>query len=142
MEKVDIVRLEKSPEGTFGVLRLGGQIFCVTLEPPDKGNVPDTSCIPAGRYACKRVNSPTFGPTYEITGVPGRSHILFHQGNVSRDTRGCILLGRHFGVLGQERGVVQSRSVFAEFMDRCRGEQAFQFEIVEPCLEDSCRKYA
>jgi hypothetical protein len=141
MEKVDIVRLEKSPEGTFGVLRLGGQIFCVTLEPPDKGNAPDISCIPPGRYACKRVNSPAFGPTFEITGVPGRSHILFHQGNLSSDTRGCVLLGRHFGLLGQERGVVQSRSAFAEFLARCQGEQAFQFEIVEPFLEDSSRKY-
>ena len=138
MEKVDIIRLEKSREGTFGVLRLNGQVFCVTLEPPDLGNAQGLSCIPPGQYTCTRVDSPTFGPTFEITGVPGRSHILFHQGNVVRDTHGCVLLGRHFGQLGSDRGVMQSRSALTEFLERCQGEHAFQFEISEQCPEDSC----
>lgn len=138
MEKVDIVRLEKSREGTFGVLRLGGRVFCVTLEPPDLGNRRDVSCIPAGRYACRRVNSPVFGPTFEITGVPGRSHILFHPGNVVRDTRGCVRLGRRFGQVGQDRAVIESRPAVAEFLDRCLAVAGFDFEIREACTEGSC----
>ena len=138
MEKVEIIRVEKGHDGTFGVLRLGGRVFCVTLEPPDRGNQRDRSCIPAGRYVCRRVDSPAFGPTFEITGVPGRTHILFHAGNVVRDTRGCVLLGRHFGQVGEDRGVVQSRSAVAEFLARCSGENGFEFEIREACPEAAC----
>ncbi|WFS62427.1 DUF5675 family protein [Pseudodesulfovibrio thermohalotolerans] len=131
MRNVDIMRLEKGEEGTFGVLRLDGRVFCVTLEPPERGNRVGVSCIPAGAYTCNRVESPAFGRTFEVADVPGRTHILFHAGNVARDTRGCILLGRRFGVIGSERGVLDSRVAFGEFLDRCSGERAFRFEIAE-----------
>jgi hypothetical protein len=129
MEKLDIFRLEKSRSGTFGVLRVDGEVFCVTLEPPDLGNLPEVSCIPAGEYVCRRVESPSFGTTFEIGGVPGRDHILFHQGNVVSDTRGCVLLGRSFGMLGAERAVVQSRPTFREFLDRCGDARRFTVSI-------------
>ena len=48
IEKAEIVRLEKSADGTFGVLRLDGKVFCVTLELPDRGNKVNVSCIPVG----------------------------------------------------------------------------------------------
>jgi hypothetical protein len=131
MRKIDITRLEKSEEGTFGVLRLDGRVQCVTLEPPERGNRVGVSCIPAGTYTCRRVDSPTFGPTFEVADVPGRTAILFHQGNVARDTHGCILLGSRFGRLGPERGVLDSRAAFAEFLDRCADERVFQFTIEE-----------
>jgi len=131
MKKVDIVRLEKTEEGTFGVLRVDGRVQCVTLEPPERGNRVDVSCIPAGTYVCRRVDSPTFGLTFEVTDVPGRTAILFHRGNMVRDTRGCILLGRRFGRLGAERGVLDSRAAFGEFLDACADERSFAFEIAE-----------
>jgi len=131
MKKVDIMRLEKSEEGTFGVLRLDGRVQCVTLEPPERGNRIGVSCIPVGTYTCRRVDSPTFGRTSEVADVPGRTAILFHQGNVARDTHGCILLGSRFGRLGTERGVLDSRAALREFLDHCSGEPTFQFEIAE-----------
>lgn len=133
MEKVDVVRLEKSDGATFGVLRMDGEVFCVTLEPPDRGNRVGESCIPAGTYDCRRVESPSFGPTFEITDVPGRSHILFHQGNLAGDTEGCVLLGRNYGVLGGERGVTQSRPAFREFLSRFNGRDSFRLEVSESC---------
>lgn len=133
MEKIDIVRLEKGSEGTFGVLRVDGEVFCVTLEPPDRGNRVDVSCIPAGEYVCRRVDSPAFGATFEVCDVPGRSQILFHQGNVAGDTRGCVLLGRSFGLLGSERAVVQSRTTFRDFLARCADAKSFAFAIEERC---------
>nr|WP_287411431.1 DUF5675 family protein [Pseudodesulfovibrio sp.] len=133
MEKVEIVRLEKGKEGTFGVLRFNGQVLCVTLEPPDRGNQPDKSCIPAGEYLCNRVDSPSFGRTYEVSDVPGRSHILFHPGNVVGDTHGCVLLGRNFGFLEGSRGVMQSRSAFREFLDRLGGQRFFVVRVEERC---------
>ena len=133
VEKVEIVRLEKGFDGTFGVLRLDGKVFCVTLELPDLDNEANISCIPAGAYTCRRVDSPAFGRTFEISDVPGRSHILFHAGNVADDTQGCVLLGRYFGLLGQSRGVLQSRLTFRDFLERCSEVESFQFYIEEKC---------
>lgn len=135
MKRVEVIRLEKGQDGTFGVLRLDGQVLCVTLEPPDKGNKRDVSCIPAGEYICKRVESPSFGTTFEVTGVPNRSHILFHQGNVVNDTHGCVLLGTRFGTLGQERGVLQSRNALHTFLKRCGDADGFGIVINEHCQE-------
>lgn len=135
MEKIDIVRLEKGVAGTFGVLRMDEKVFCVTLEPPDRGNEVNVSCIPAGEYVCKRIDSPAFGPTFEIADVPGRTHILFHQGNVVADTRGCVLLGRSYGMLGTERGVVQSRPTFRDFLERCSGVDRLVVTIEDRCQE-------
>jgi hypothetical protein len=130
-----LIRLEKGDHGTFGVLRSGGDVFCLTLEPPDRENIPQISCIPSGRYVCRRVASPRFGLTFEITDVPGRSHILFHRGNVAADTSGCVLLGSRFGVLGRARGVLDSGTAFAAFMERCAGRDEFILVIDEACGE-------
>lgn len=133
MKRAELIRLEKGAEGTFGVLRLDGQVFCVTLEPPDRGNVEDVSCIPPGRYACRRVDSPRFGVTFEVADVPGRSHILLHPGNVTDDTRGCVLLGKRFGRLRGHRAVLDSGTTFAEFMARCGETEDFDFIVEEVC---------
>lgn len=135
VEKIELIRLEKGISGTFGVLRMDGQVFCVTLEPPDRNNEPDVSCIPSGNYACHRVESPRFGTTFAVTDVPERDHILFHSGNIAGDTHGCVLLGREFGLLRGDRAVLNSGRTFARFMKRCHGTKAFQLTIEEACGE-------
>jgi hypothetical protein len=137
LEKMDIIRLEKQESGTFGVVRLNGRVLCLSLEPPDRGNAPDVSCIPPGRYTCRRVDSPRFGRTFEITGVPERTHILFHQGNVAADTRGCVLLGSRFGRLGRERALLESSAAFAAFMDNLGENDEFDLAVREACGEAS-----
>ncbi|WP_419786284.1 DUF5675 family protein [Pseudodesulfovibrio sp.] len=131
IESMELVRIEKSNDGTFGVLRLDGHVFCVTLEPPDRGNAQDVSCIPAGRYRCRRVDSPHFGTSFEITDVPGRSHILLHAGNVAADTRGCVLLGREFGAVAGQRGVLHSVAAMDRFMECCEGGDTMELIIRE-----------
>ena len=116
MKTVALIRLEKSDQGTFGVLKLDGAVFCVTLEPEDRNNAANVSCIPEGEYLARRVNSPRFGETFEITGVPDRSHILFHAGNVEGDTHGCVLLGRSYGRLRGDRAVLNSGDTFKAFL--------------------------
>lgn len=133
--RADIIRLETGAEGTFGVLRMDGRVFCVTLEPPDRDNRRNASCIPAGEYVCRRVESPRYGVTFEVTGVPGRSNILFHPGNVSGDTRGCVLLGNHFGLLRGDRGVLNSGRTFARFMDNLGQDASFTLSIDDRCGE-------
>ena len=137
IEKVELIRLEKGASGTFGVLRLDGKVFCVTLEPSDNGNIRNASCIPVGLYRCRRVDSPRFGPTFEVADVPDRSHILFHPGNVSGDTQGCVLLGKYFGLLQGDRAVLNSGRTFNQFMEQCLDVESFSFAIEETCQTGS-----
>ncbi|QJB56163.1 DUF5675 family protein [Pseudodesulfovibrio sp. zrk46] len=129
VNKVELLRLERSGEGTFGVLRVDERVFCVTLEPPDRGNKVNVSCIPAGEYQCRRVDSPRFGRTFEVKGVPGRSHILLHSGNMVEDTSGCVLLGSRFGLLRGNRAVLESGRAFSGFMEKCSGVEVFPFVV-------------
>jgi len=71
--------------GTFGTIQEENQPpFALTLEREWHLNERNISCIPAGNYQCKRVQSPKFGNTFEVKDVPHRSHILFHKGNPLR----------------------------------------------------------
>lgn len=96
-------RFEHSEHHTFGILTLydenqgkQGQLF--TLELPLSGNRRNESCIMPGMYLVERHQSPSKGDCYrvrELDGqhVEGRTHILIHKGNYTRDTLGCILPG-------------------------------------------------
>ena len=119
---LELLRIESSASGVFGVLRVDGRAFCLTLEPPDRGNQRDVSCIPDGEYVLRRTVSPRFGETFALQSVPGREHILLHPGNTQEDTRGCILPGQSFGALPRGRGVLRSRAAFAELMARLEGQ--------------------
>lgn len=126
-----IIRLEEAEDGTFGALMIRGYVFCVTLEPPDKDNQQNISNIPPGEYICKRVDSPKYGDTFEINGVPDRSHVLFHSGNVLRHTKGCVLLGRKWGVLKGDRAILNSGLTFSQFMREMDGISECKLEIIE-----------
>ena len=65
----------------------------LTLELPDLGNQKNISCIPEGKYIVHRIYSPKFGNCFHLQDVPGRTAILIHRGNYTKDTRGCILVG-------------------------------------------------
>lgn len=119
---LELLRIESSSAGVFGVLRVDGRAFCLTLEPPDRNNLPEVSCIPAGEYGLRRTVSPRFGETFIVEAVPGRDHILLHPGNTPADTHGCILPGQAYGVLPEGRGVLRSRAAFAELMARLEGQ--------------------
>ncbi|BBD08762.1 putative uncharacterized protein [Desulfovibrio ferrophilus] len=131
MPIVELIRLEEAPLGSFGVLRMNKEVVCVTLEPPDKLNAQDVSSIPAQQYLCARVDSPRFGNTFQVQDVPGRTRVLFHSGNTVEDTRGCVLLGTSYGMLGQERGVLGSRNAFNLFMENLSGVDGFHLTILE-----------
>jgi hypothetical protein len=95
-----LTRVQSLETGTYGLLHVvGGAPFAVTLELPWEENRRRESKIPDGHYRCARVHSPKFGDTFEVTGVPGRSAILFHRGNYLRDTEGCILVANAFADL-------------------------------------------
>jgi len=126
-----IIRVDSTDEETFGVLLIDGQVFCVTLELPWRDNKEDISCIPAGLYGCKRVKSPKHGMTFEVCGVFARTDILFHVGNRPTNTKGCILLGRTYNILSEDRAVLFSKRAVINFMERMTNIDECELEIVE-----------
>lgn len=126
-----IIRLEESFQGTFGVFLICSQVFCVTLEPTDKFNERNISSIPAQQYTCKKIRSPRFGETFEIADVPGRSHVLFHKGNVGSSTAGCVLLAQYFGKLQGNRAILNSGATFKKFMEIMKDVDTFNLTIRE-----------
>jgi len=132
---LELIRLEEDTDyGTFGILKINKVVFCVTLEPHDEGNAPFVSSIPAQQYLCKRVVSPKFGETFEVTNVPNRSSILFHAGNAKGDTTGCVLLGEHFGKLRaytETRGILNSGKTMQGFLYMTRGRNVLHLTIRE-----------
>ena len=128
---VRLIRLEESNQGTFGVLIICSQVFCVTLEPSDWLNEQNISSIPAQQYTCMRIRSPQFGETFEIIDVPGRSHALFHAGNRIKNTKGCIILAQYFGKLYGDRAVLNSGKTFKKFMEVMKDINSFNLTIKE-----------
>lgn len=126
-----LVRISESGEGTFGALKLNERPFCVTLEPPDRLNEVQVSQIPAGQYICKRVKSPKFGDTWEVTNVPHRSNVLIHAGNVVEHTAGCIIVGSSYGKLKGDWAVLNSGNTFKDFMTETAGADELHLTIVE-----------
>jgi len=129
MKQLQLIRLPQHPDGTFGVLLDEGTPFCLTLERRWLENKVGESCIPLGRYTCRRVDSPKFGDTFEVTHVPGRTAILIHKGNLMEDTHGCIILGEQYEPLGDETAVLSSGKAFSEFLARMAGENEFELRI-------------
>lgn len=120
MKSLHLLRVAYRTDGTPGVLLDGGDTpFALTMERPWLDNAVGKSCIPVGMYTCRRVQSPKFGNTFEVTGVPGRSAILFHKGNIDDDSHGCILVGEEFAVWNDGSvSIARSGYGYTEFMDR------------------------
>lgn len=128
---ITIKRVSYLPEGTLGVILQDNVPFALTAELPWLNNLPSKSCIPTGKYVCKRVQSPKFGDTFEITNVPKRKNILFHKGNVpKKDSKGCILIGEQFEMMGLNVAVIASGKGYGEFMERMKDVDGFELEIV------------
>lgn len=96
----------KSTPGRLEIL--GDPLWLHTLELPLGDGLPG-SAIPPGMYLIMMTHSPKFSPDShfrmvagqlgletlmpEVVGIPNRSEIRIHWGNVVEDTDGCILIG-------------------------------------------------
>ena len=92
-----LIRNTFSNNSTIGELFINGERICDTLENPFINNERNISCIPEGEYKV-RLRLPRESATREylhllVKDVPNRDWILFHRGNTSKDTSGCILVG-------------------------------------------------
>lgn len=70
---------------------------CHILELPWKSNQSNISCIPLGEYQVMPHTSEKFKKCFLVNGVTGRTAILIHSGNTTKDTHGCLLPGRKKG---------------------------------------------
>jgi hypothetical protein len=132
MLRLILRRFDHGKDYTYGLLTHPDMgILAATLENPWKNNEPYISCIPTknGFYLCKRIHSPRFGDTFKVTNVDGRTHILFHKGNTEPDTKGCILLGSYFGIMGGKRAIFNSKKAFDDFMKIVGGLEEFELDI-------------
>lgn len=134
--------------GVFGHLSLydeaGKRIgFWHTVEDDWLDNKANQSCVPAGRYLCKRTIFHKHGyATFEITGVPGRDLCLFHVANSEEDVQGCVGLGTRKGSIKvhdedapgrpetEKWSVADSKTAFNQFMNLLAGVDEFWVEVL------------
>ena len=137
MPKATLYRIRSRDDGTFGVLVTKGGFGCVTVELPWRKNKGWVSCIPAGEYEFKLVNSPKHGECYEAVKVPGgRSHIQIHSANWAGDKakgfksqlHGCIAPGREIRKITGQYGVTNS-SVTTVALEQALGKKPFELTI-------------
>ena len=130
MKRVIIKRLETSDAGTFGILVVD-DLALHTGELPHRLNRRMVSCIPAGRYRCRRTWSPKFKRRlYWVTKVRNRYGIRIHSANWVGDRRkgfrsqvlGCITLGMDRGKIYGQEAVIASRRAVRRFEQHMGGE--------------------
>lgn len=132
-----LIRDISAVDGIFGRLLLdSGDLLCVTLEhaylEPDGSYTPK---IPTGKYICVRglhrlPKMVSEFSTFEITNVFKYTGLLFHVGNVNRDSSGCILLGKDIVEIdSNERMINHSKATFKYFMTKLSGINSFDIEI-------------
>lgn len=123
-----LVRFAYTPNGTLGRFSFDSKTL-YSVERPWLQNQPNISCIPEGFYKCRRVDSPKFGDTFEVTGVPNRTHILFHVANHMDDLQGCIGLGARLAP--QDYRVMDSRVAMSIFLTDLEGKDAFDLYVTQ-----------
>lgn len=68
-----------------GRVYLDNDFFAYSLES-------EAHTFPDGKYSLMGRKSPSFKKNKVYIDVPGRSNIMFHGGNTTEDTKGCILV--------------------------------------------------
>lgn len=131
-----LVRKQFTGDGVFSELTgEDGSPFAFTLEhaygDEEEGWEPK---IPSGTYECVRgqhqlLHGEAF-ETFEVTGVPGHSNILFHAGNFDQDSEGCILVGARIALISKHLMITESKATFRRFMDAQAGLESFTITIL------------
>ena len=104
------------------------ELICCTMERPWLKNKVNVSCIPAGTYKLKPVNSPKFGKTYQVCDVVGRTHILIHKANKPSELHGCIAPVSSYGILDEEWAGFSSKRAYNNLM-ALLGDSEHELEI-------------
>lgn len=99
--KIEVNRIFKASNYTIGELSVNNNYVCDTLEDKvrvDGEKVYAETAIPTGTYTLVLSYSNKFKKVMpEILNVPNFSGIRIHCGNSSKDTEGCLLVGKWDG---------------------------------------------
>lgn len=107
--RITLVRIANRPTYCIGKLYVDGKWFCDTIEDVDRGlddamteeevikrKVKGETAIPTGIYQVLLTYSPKYKRIMPlISNVKGYSGIRIHSGNTSKDTEGCLIVGKN-----------------------------------------------
>lgn len=111
--QLTLIRLHSSSklDSIQGELYVNGLFFCHTIERL-------STCIPTGRYPLCVSYSPRFKTMLPlVSSVKGRFGIRIHSGNTSKDSKGCILVGK----LDSNFTIINSRVTLHLLLDMLHG---------------------
>lgn len=137
--KLELVRIANRPTYCIGKLYIDGVWFCDTIEDTDRGlddsmsvdeilkkKIKGETAIPTGIYKIEITYSPKYKRMMPlILGVKGYSGIRIHSGNTSKDTEGCLLVGKNTKV-GM---VTDSRNTYQRLFARLQNAKDILIEI-------------
>ena len=137
--KLELVRIANRPTYCIGKLYIDGVWFCDTIEDTDRGlddsmsvdeilkkKIKGETAIPTGIYKIEITYSPKYKRMMPlILGVKGYSGIRIHSGNTSKDTEGCLLVGRNT-VVGM---VTESRNTYQRLFAKLQKAKDISIEI-------------
>ena len=120
--RLTLIRIANRPTYCIGKLYIDGVYFCDTIEDTDRGlkdemteeeilkkKVKGETAIPTGIYPVTITYSPKYKKNMPlISNVKGYSGIRIHSGNTSKNTEGCLIVGKN-----KEVGkVLESRKMY------------------------------
>lgn len=139
--RLTLKRIANRKDYCIGKLYINGKYFCDTLEDKDRGlddsmseddikaiKIKGETAIPVGIYTVLLTYSPKYKKVMPlINNVKGYSGIRIHSGNTSKDTEGCLLVGKNT-VVGR---LTDSRNTFNALFKRLqqKGSNKITIEI-------------
>ena len=138
--KLKLVRIANRPTYCIGKLYIDGEYFCDTIEDTDRGlddsmsvkeilskKVKAKTAIPTGTYPIEITYSPKYKRMMPLLlGVKGYNGIRIHSGNTSKDTEGCLLVGKNTKV-GM---VTDSRNTYQKLYAKLYNQKDIIIEII------------
>ena len=139
--RLTLKRIANRKDYCIGKLYINGKYFADTLEDVDRGlddsmsedeirqiKIKGETAIPTGIYTVLLTYSPKYKKIMPlINNVKGYSGIRIHSGNSSKDTEGCLLVGKNT-VVGR---LTDSRNTFNALFKRLqqKGSNKITIEI-------------
>lgn len=137
--KLELVRIANRPTYCIGKLYIDGEYFCDVIEDTDRGldnsmsvdeilkkKIKGETAIPTGLYKIEITYSPKYKRMMPLLlGVKGYSGVRIHSGNSSKDTEGCLLVGRNT-VVGM---VTDSRNTYQRLFAKLQKAKDIWVEI-------------
>ncbi|MGF1836523.1 DUF5675 family protein [Photobacterium sanguinicancri] len=130
---INVKRIKQFGETTLGKLTIEGvNKSWFVLEPggPDSKVENSDKRIAAGAYKVKPFTGNRYKNVYELKNVPGRKYILIHPGNYHKNTEGCLMAGKTWGVLKDSHFYVgNSKAAIKEIFSEMSKYQDIEIKI-------------